>query len=314
MKIALHNLEPEVINTAMMQISQFHKQKGDSVEWYSALFHHSYNKIYCSSIFDFSNKDSVTSDMVCGGTGFIGFEEDFNVLTRLPPEIEKCDLDYSLYSNCHVSFLWFSRGCINNCPFCIVPKLEGKIHSVIPKKLNSNGKVIYVMDPNFFANPKYPETIRLLIELGQPVDFQQGIDARIFTPEHGKALDLLQIHKQVRTAWDNPKDDLTKQFKLMMQFIPKSKIMVYVLIGYWSTPQEDLERVMKIRELGLDAYVMPYNKQDPYQKAFTRWNNRHVGCEWEDYDRTEFERLKRQNGNQDPLDFLKISSFCGSQG
>jgi hypothetical protein len=28
---------------------------------------------------------------------------------------------------------------------------------------------------------------------------------------------------------------------------------------------------------------MPYNKQDPYQKAFERWANRHVGCSWDEY-------------------------------
>jgi len=38
-----------------------------------------------------------------------------------------------------------------------------------------------------------------------------------------------------------------------------------------------------IRELGLDAWVMPYNKKDLYQKAFERWCNRHAGCSWKEY-------------------------------
>jgi len=285
MRVAIYSLEPKFENTALMQISMFHKLQGDSVEWYSALFHKNYDKIYCSSIFDYSNRDYVTPDMICGGSGF-GY-------VTLPKEIVECEYDYSIYPNCTRSYQWFSRGCIRKCPFCVVPKIEGEIHPVEPKKLNPKGKIIYVMDPNFFANPEYEQAIEYLESLGQPVDFQQGIDARIFTPEHGEAINRLRIHKQVRTAWDNPKDDLIKNFELMIQYIPKSRIMVYVLIGYWSTQKQDLERVMKIRELGLDAYVMPYNKRDPYQKAFTRWNNRHAGCSWEDYDRNGYEKNKR---------------------
>jgi hypothetical protein len=275
MRIAIYSLEPKYENTALMQISMFHKLQGDSVEWYSPLFHGSYDKIYCSSIFDYSPKDYVTSDMVCGGSGF-GY-------ITLPNEIAECDYDYSIYPNCTKSYQWFSRGCIRNCPLCVVPKIEGKIHSVKPKSLNPNGKVVYLMDPNFFANPEYNKAVDFLEALGQPVDFQQGVDARIFTHKHGEAINRLKIHKQVRTAWDNPKDDLTEQFELMKQYIPKYKLMCYVLVGYWSTEKEDLYRIETLKSLGIDPYVMPYNKKDPYQRHLARWINARVGCAWKDY-------------------------------
>jgi hypothetical protein len=38
MRIGLWNLEPKIENTALMQVSQYHKQQGDSVEMYSPLF------------------------------------------------------------------------------------------------------------------------------------------------------------------------------------------------------------------------------------------------------------------------------------
>lgn len=47
----------------------------------------------------------------------------------------------------------------------------------------------------------------------------------------------------------------------------------FVLIGFDTTPEQDLYRVMKIRGLGCDPYAMPYNKKDEYQKRFARWVN-----------------------------------------
>jgi len=284
MRVAIYSLESKYENTALMQISMFHKLQGDSVEWYSPLFHGSYDKIYCSGIFDYSPKDYVTQDMICGGTAFLGSEKEFNVLRKLPSKIEDCNYDYSIYPDCEKSYLWFSRGCIRSCPYCVVPKIEGKIHSVKPNKLNPKGKIVYVMDPNFFANPNYKSAIEFLESLGQPVDFQQGVDARIFTDEHGEALNRVKIHKQIRTAWDNPKDDLTEQFELMKQYIPKYKLMCFVLVGYWSTEKEDLYRIETLKSLGIDPYIMPYNKKDPYQRHLARWINARVGCEWKDYE------------------------------
>jgi hypothetical protein len=62
---------------------------------------------------------------------------------------------------------------------------------------------------------------------------------------------------------------LTNDVKVALMIKP-SKIMCYVLIGYWSTPEEDLIRVEKLRELKIDSFVMPYDKTNEYQKKFSR--------------------------------------------
>lgn len=59
----------------------------------------------------------------------------------------------------------------------------------------------------------------------------------------------------------------------MLKHVPAYKVMCYVLIGYWSTPEEDLYRVEKLRELGVDPFVMPFDKSDTYQRRFARWVN-----------------------------------------
>ena len=146
MKIGLYNLEPSIVNTAMMQVSTYHKLNNDDVYIYSPLFHDEYDKIYAFSIFDYTDKGYVRDDMITGGTGF-------DIKSKLPVEITKCEYDWSLYPDCDYSILWFSRGCIRNCPFCVVREKEGYIHSVEPLNLNPNGEYVKVMDNNFFANP-----------------------------------------------------------------------------------------------------------------------------------------------------------------
>ena len=293
MKVALVNIEPKVENTVYMQIGKYHEQLGDTVEWYSPLFHVEYDKIYCSSIFQFTNKKIVTADMVIGGTGF-------NVRSKLPSEIEACDLDYSIYPNCKTSYVWFSRGCYNSCPFCVVPTKEGKLRCATPKNLNPNATRISVMDNSFTALPEiaFYDAIDFLKKVNLPVDFECGLDCRIYQPERLVAIcGSLKIYHQIRTAWDNPREDLRKDLLRMASVFGSSKIMVYVLIGYWSTPQEDLMRVQAIRELKLDPWVMPYNKQDPYQKAFERWANRHINCVWEDYEYGSWKALRKETSS-----------------
>jgi hypothetical protein len=274
-RIGLWNLEPKIENTALMQVSQYHKQKGDSVELYSPLF--SYDKVYVFSLFSFTKKPILAANMKSGGTGF-------NVVERLPPEIERCNLDYSACPTCQTSYLWFSRGCIRNCPFCVVPTKEGALHCVEPKNINPKGKTISVMDNTFSSIADFYARVNWLSEQKLPVDFQCGLDTRLPHKQKWQYIkNNLKIFKQIRTAWDNPRDDLTHGLSQFAEVFGKYKIMVFVLIGYWSTPEEDLMRVTKIRDLGLDPWVMPYNKQDPYQKAFERWANRHIGCEWPEY-------------------------------
>ena len=47
----------------------------------------------------------------------------------------------------------------------------------------------------------------------------------------------------------------------------------YVLIGYNSTPEEDLHRVETLRKLGANPFAMAYDRTVQYQKDFQRWVN-----------------------------------------
>lgn len=213
-------------------------------------------------------------------------EQDLILNQNYQWKITKCEYDWSLYPDCDYSILWFSRGCIRNCPFCVVREKEGYIHSVEPLNLNPNGKYVKVMDNNFFANPNWNDSVDYLLSLGQKIDMQ-GFDIRIFNEDQGEALSQLKHHKAFKFAWDNPRDNIDDKIELLLDYIKPSNLMCYVLIGYWSSPMEDYRRVMHLwDEYKIHSFVMPYDKFNRYQKDFSRWVNNKIifkSCTWEEY-------------------------------
>ena len=118
MIIGLWNLEQRIVNSAMMRVSTWHKDKVDIVEIYEAWKGwRYYDKVYVFSIFDFTQKTNIPPNAICGGTGF-------DIKSRLPIGIENSNYDWSLYPDCDFSLVWFSTGCIRDCPFCVVRSEE----------------------------------------------------------------------------------------------------------------------------------------------------------------------------------------------
>lgn len=283
MKIRLLQLDGSMPNVALMKLSTYHKNKNDDVDWYSHIEDmFDTDILYISKLFNFTLDTlylPLTAEIVKGGTGY-------DVKSHLPLKVDiLTDLDYSLYPNCDYSIQFYSRGCIKNCDFCVVPQKEGMIHSTIPYTLNPNGKHIEVLDNNFFANPKWEDSVKDLIRINQPVHFH-GVQLETITEKKSVYINKLKLHKTIKIAWDDPKYDPREKIKRLITWIKPYKFMCYVLIGFNSTPEEDLYRVEELRKLKIDPYAMPYNKKDKYQKKFARWVNHKAifkTVAWEDY-------------------------------
>lgn len=225
MRIGLIDIEPKIFNTAYMQIAAYHKDRGDTVEWWSPLTDGQFDHVYCSSLFDYTDKSEVPPRAIRGGTGF-------DITSQLSQAIEQCEYDYSIYPDCRKSYVWFSRGCIRNCPYCCVRQKEGALQPAQAKNLNPKGEVICIQDNNFFANPDWRKAIQWLVEQNTKVEFL-GIDVRLLDKEQATALLTLKHAKQIKMAWDNPKEPLGAKFAQVTKWVPAYRLMCYVLIGYW---------------------------------------------------------------------------------
>ncbi len=277
MKIGLVHIDGPYPNLALMKIYNYYKGKDDDVAFFNSFF--DYDKIYVSKIFK-SSQDCpyIHQDSIKGGTGY-------DISVRLPDKINNSQPDYSLYPNCEFSIQRHSIGCLRKCSFCVVPKAEGDISVTSPMNLNPNGKWIEDITNNILAQDNWEESLKYYINASQPVNFH-GIDARLINDEKAHFLSKIKLHKQIKIAWDHPKENIDQYLKILTKYIKPYKIMCYVLIGYNSTPAEDMYRIEKLREASISPFVMPYNKTDNYQRKLARWVNHKAifkTVKWADY-------------------------------
>lgn len=272
------------------------------MEWWWSDFEH-YNIVYMSKIFsDAYTKDipePLNADKVIkGGTGYcIHLENGKEIFDKeknynLPPEIEQCRPDYSLYPQYDFAVSMTSRGCPRGCDFCHVAAKEGK-HSIKVADVSNfyvGQKEIRILDPNITACPDKFDLYEQYINTGAILDFTQGLDIRLLRDRDLEYINQMRL-RTLHFAWDNPKDDLEEKFRAFAKgFRRKSNIgMVYCLTNFNSTMAENLYRIYTLRDLGYDPYVMVYDKPHAPREIrdLQRWCNNKIifkSCKkFEDY-------------------------------
>jgi pyruvate-formate lyase-activating enzyme len=173
------------------------------------------------------------------------------------------------------------RGCVRNCPFCIVPKIEQM------NELDDWPVRPVVCDNNFLAcsDGHFDRVVDSLKPLKQ-VDFNQGLDARLLTKERAERLAELDM-KVVRLAWDNA--GMERRYLRAVQLLtdagfPASRLRTYVLIGFNDTPEDALYRLETVRALGVWPNPMRFQPLDSLKR------NEYVGPNWTDAELKRFMR------------------------
>ena len=291
-------------NLALMRISAYHKQRGDTVEWWFGDLIH-YDVVYMSKIFSNDYSPDIPEPMnadkvIKGGTGYcISLQDGKEVFDKsknvqLPTEVEKMFPDYSIYPEFDFAVSMTSRGCPRGCSFCHVASKEGRCSVKVADVSDFwNGQnEIKILDPNITACRQKRDLMKQYKETGALLDFTQGLDIRLIDESDIADINEMRL-KTIHFAWDNPKENLEPKFKMFAeQFRRKSNIgMVYCLTNFNSTLDEDLHRIYTLRDLGYDPYVMVYNKPSARKeiRQLQRWcNNKFIfkSCKrFEDYTR-----------------------------
>ena len=309
--VLLIDVDSKIMTLPLIKLSAWHKKQNHNVVLHRGLTISSTidkpDVVYISCLFTKNRaaarrlaKQFPDAEIRIGGTGI-------NLTTELPQEIEHQMPDYDLYPDCNYSLGYTVRGCFRECPWCVVPKKEGKPHPVadIYEFYNPKFKRMVVLDNNILALPSHFRKIaRQIIKEKIEPEFNAGLDVRLLDDEKAKLLKQMRI-SQPKFAWDDLKDE----YMVMrgIEILRKHGInrsLFYVLVGYNSTMEEDLYRLEKLKAVGQRAYVMRYetvrsNKEYIYLAA---WANQPQFFETMSFDEYKMKcKAREENRNNVPI-------------
>ena len=205
-------------------------------------------------------------------------------------------------------FGYASRGCVRNCAFCGVPKLEGGQRDMPPltilvdgvEKMYGSKKDLVLMDNNITAAARYKDVIAEIRDLGftrgakitrdgkqavrRRVDFNQGVDARILVKSPMFLREMAKICiSPLRIAFDHI--GVRKVYEKAVRMAADNEITAlsnYMLYNFMDTPA-DLHARMQLNialneELGVRIWSFPMRYQ-----PVTLKDRSHIGKNWNRY-------------------------------
>ncbi len=260
----------------LMKISAYHKMLGDDVTFFKGkskeLREEKWDRIYVTTLFSFYWKITIetiefykrsvynTNNFKVGGIMASLLSEELYKETRIRPIVGLLDkpkmldedndiiidyvvpdydileeIDYNYPTN-NAYFAYMTRGCVNKCSFCAVPKLEPeyKHHISIKEQLAEidkkygQKKNLLLLDNNVLASNQFPQIIEEIKAIGfyKGAKYQETIEfnlliERLQTGENnGKILDKLSVllkKQSVKIQYEKVKNEylqLLDQYEL----------------------------------------------------------------------------------------------------
>jgi hypothetical protein len=168
-------------------------------------------------------------------------------------------MQFKEYTDYSIGFV--TRGCFRKCPFCVNQKYDRVfLHSPVEEFYDPTRKKICLLDDNIFGCPQWRDILNELVSLKKPFKFKQGMDERILTDEKCKLLFSAPYDGDYTFAFDNTSDyDLIhSKLKLIRKYTKAKNIKFYVLVGFESIDEIDIENMWKRVELLMRYQCLPY--------------------------------------------------------
>jgi hypothetical protein len=194
-------------------------------------------------------------------------------------DAEKYSPDYSLDfgRKIRTSISFTTRGCIRNCNFCNVKKLEPEffVKNDWERDISADLPMITFWDNNFLASPNFQKDCETLIKLNKKVDFNQGLDARLYTEDRAKLLSKINVDP-IRFAFDDIhyEQSILKAIRIAKKYTQK-EICVYVLYNFEDTPEDFYYRINLLNKEKVLAFPMGYRDNNAFIKTYPNkyWNS-----------------------------------------
>lgn len=281
MKIGLLDVDNKGFpNLALMKFAKWHKNVGHRVEWYTPFDF--YDFVFVSKIFTFTPDhgyclNSNTDAYFEGGTGY-------GDKVTMPVEVENSQPDYSIYKvPDNVAYGFLTRGCCNNCSWCVVPQKEGKIrpYNDVEQIAVDGRKNLILMDNNILASGDYAKNqFEKIIKNNYRIDFNQAMDARLVDNDFAKLIAKTKWIRYIRFGCDteNQVSFCKEAIEKIRKYGYKGRFMLYTMII--GNIDECLRRVNFWRnDKNVSCFAQPFRSFDnkntipQWQRDFARWCN-----------------------------------------
>lgn len=290
-RVKIVQLDGGLMNLALSKIARYHVNHGDCVDFDES----NPDLIYYSAIYDWTAKKLANQRSLSKAKTIWGgypFNND-----QLAPEIDALMPYYPLW-NTSYSLGYTSRGCIRQCDFCIIPRVEGGIRDYQPISQfhDPNHRRVILLDNNFLASPKWRENASYIEEQKLQVCFCQGLDVRLLSEENVKVIASLKYsnphwtHHQLTFAYDSTSitPSVERGLQLLIDHgVRRENIQFFVLLGHDETFDQEKARCELLwNRWGVLPFCMLYNNtHDPQRRSLARFYNKRVMkvAKFEDY-------------------------------
>lgn len=255
------NIDSKIPNLALEKVRKYYIDKGFTINDQPIFV--GIVPTFISVVFDW-NKNKVEKyeglpNVYIGGSGY-------DLKSKLPKEIEMV--------NPKINMGFTTRGCIRECPFCIVPEKEGKIKAVadIYDIWDGKAKEITLFDNNIFAHKKHFKLIASqLIKENLSIDFNQGLDIRLLNNEYCEILEQLKFNKDVRFALDdfNLIPLVREKLSLLRKYKIRKNYFFYVISGFDTSFEDDYARLKFLKKENCRPYLQRH-KSVKGKRIYTR--------------------------------------------
>lgn len=252
--------------------------------------------------------------------------QKLTVISRMAPEIEDIPPLYNvdiksedeLYPRDKI-VLYASRGCVNKCGYCAVPRLEGDMthfrsikdtldiaeKDLTEKNLLTDKTSVVLYDNNFTEHKYFDDIIEELVNFGKPVDIH-GLHVESFTEDQAKQFARLKWAAQgehgtayLRFSFDKVeyRPSVERAYKIYMdQKEPKiaAGFFCYMLFNWSDDPIDFWNRIVACQKIvnkykkGRPIFLFP-QRYEPFKpkskdkKLQGLKRNQYISKKWSDF-------------------------------
>lgn len=267
--IALYDICGKIPNLALMKLSAYYKRMGFATVLSRGTTRIRAVRHYASSVFHHSRANRAMAvlrgrlgdDLIAGGSGV-------NIQRDLPPEVDRSFPDYALYGWSRYALGFLSRGCNFHCPFCVVPKKEGRLredYATFDDFVPAGQRNVMLLDANLLATSHACSSLEEMIRRKYRVNFSQTLDIRYLNDD---TLPLLMRVQSVNSRFTKPmyyfscnslsQAAFFREKQDYLRDLGRNNVTVLVMFGFDKTLAEEYAILTMLKELRLIPFLQEY--------------------------------------------------------